>query len=425
MIHMIDRRLNGKNKSAINRERFLRRFKGQIKEAVTRAVNGRSITDIERGEKVSIPVKDINEPGFAHAQGGIWERVFPGNDRYSRGDEIDRPSGGDGAGGNGGAGNGGDGEDDFVFELSKEEFLEFFFDDLELPNLVKTQLKQSMVMKPVRAGFTSDGTPTNIHVLRSLRAALGRRIALSAGPLEELNTLQEQLDELLETQGERSQEVQTLQAIIRELKAKLVCIPYIDPFDLKYTNRIRVPKPTTQAVMFCVMDVSGSMDEAKKDIAKRFFILLYLFLVRAYEKIEVVFIRHHTQATEVNEHDFFHARDTGGTVVSSALKLTKKIIDERYPDADWNIYVAQASDGDNWDSDSPQCRQLLSAEIMPLLQYYAYVEITEGEPQNLWFEYEKVAEQHAHFSMRRIRNPAEIWPIFKELFKKVSARGGV
>ncbi|GAA5786522.1 YeaH/YhbH family protein [Chitiniphilus shinanonensis] len=418
MFHLIDRRLNGKNKSAVNRERFLKRFKGQIKEAVTRAVKDRSITDIERGEKVSIPVKDINEPTFGHAQGGVWERVFPGNKEYLKGDEFERPQSGGGGGGSGGAGDGGEGQDDFVFELTREEFLNFFFDDLELPNLIKTQLQQTTTFKPMRAGFTSDGTPTNIHVLRSLRGALGRRIALSATPLDDLNAAQEQLDELLETCDEHDPAVIALMAEIREHKARLAHIPWIDPFDLRYSNRVRVPNPTTQAVMFCVMDVSGSMDETKKDIAKRFFILLYLFLERAYEKIEVVFVRHHTQAFEVNEDEFFHARDTGGTVVSSALKLVKKIILERYPSNDWNIYVAQASDGDNWDSDSPACRELLANDILPLLQYYAYVEITEGEPQNLWYEYERVAAQHRHFTMRRIREAGEIWPVFRDLFKK-------
>ncbi|BCL75459.1 UPF0229 protein [Jeongeupia sp. HS-3] len=402
----------------------MRRFKSQIKGAVAKAVKDRSITDIEHGEKVSIPVRDTGEPTLGHAHGGVWERVFPGNQEYIKGDELDRPEGGGAGNGRGGAGQGGDGEDDFVFELTKEEFLNFFFDDLELPNLIKTQLQQTIIMKPVRAGFTSDGTPTNIHVLRSLRSALGRRIALSATPLDELNAAQEQLDEMLESQDEHSLEVHTLQAEIRLLKNRLMKIPFIDPFDLRYTNRVRVPSPTTQAVMFCVMDVSGSMDEYKKDVAKRFFILLYLFLLRVYERIEVVFIRHHTQAFEVNEDEFFHARDTGGTVVSSALKMVKKIIEQRYTSADWNVYVAQASDGDNWDSDSPQCRAILSDELLPLVQYYAYVEITEGEPQNLWFEYEMVAQHHKQFAMRRIKTAAEIWPVFHDLFKKTSTHAG-
>ncbi|MBR7784791.1 DUF444 family protein, partial [Undibacterium luofuense] len=91
---------------------------------------------------------------------------------------------------------------------------------------------------------------------------------------------------------------------IRHLRTRIAAIPFLDPFDLRYSNRIKVPKPASQCVMFCLLDVSGSMDEQKKDTAKRFFILLYLFLTRAYEKIEVVFIRHHTTAQEVDENAF-------------------------------------------------------------------------------------------------------------------------
>jgi uncharacterized protein len=166
------------------------------------------------------------------------------------------------------------------------------------------------------------------------------------------------------------------------------------------------------------LDVSGSMDEQKKEIAKRFFILLYLFLTKAYEKIEVVFIRHHTAALEVSEDDFFHSRESGGTIVSSALNLLTQIIKERFAKSDWNVYVAQASDGDNWDNDSIICRELLNHQIMPLVQYYAYVEITEGEPQNLWHEFSQVQENHANFAMQKIESVADIYPVFRELFKK-------
>jgi uncharacterized sporulation protein YeaH/YhbH (DUF444 family) len=160
------------------------------------------------------------------------------------------------------------------------------------------------------------------------------------------------------------------------------------------------------------------MDEQKKDAAKRFFILLYLFLTRSYEHIDVVFIRHHTSALEVNEHDFFHSRESGGTIVSSALKLLHTILKERYPSGDWNAYVAQASDGDNWDNDSTYCRQLVSNQIMPLVQYFAYVEITDGPEQNLWEEYSQIAASTSHFAMQKIQSPADIYPVFRELFKK-------
>jgi uncharacterized sporulation protein YeaH/YhbH (DUF444 family) len=403
----------------VNRERFLRRYKAQIKDAVGRAIKGRSITDIENGEKVTIPVKDVNEPHFGHAHGGVWETINPGNTEYQKGDQFNRPKSGGGSG-RGKAGNSDQtNEDDFIFELSRQEFMNYFFEDLELPNMVKTQLTATTDFKNQRAGFNISGTPSNIHVLRSLRGALGRRIAVGNKPRREAEEAELELQALLEAGAPLDDPiVVALKQRIHQLHTRLHAIPWIDPFDLRYSNRIKVPKPMTQAVMFCIMDVSGSMDESRKDTAKRFFILLYLFLKRVYDKIEVVFIRHHTAASEVDEEDFFHSRESGGTVVSSALNLLNKIISERYRAGDWNSYVAQASDGDNWDNDSVLCKQLLNNTIMPSVQYYTYVEITDGPPQNLWEQYAEVASMHSNFAMQKIVTPADIYPVFRELFKK-------
>jgi uncharacterized sporulation protein YeaH/YhbH (DUF444 family) len=420
LTYLIDRRLQGKNKSAVNRERFLRRYKAQIKDAVGRAIKGRSITDIENGEKVSIPVKDVNEPHFGHAHGGVWETINPGNTEYQKGDQFNRPKGGAGGSGRGKAGNSDQTtEDDFIFELSREEFMNYFFEDLELPHMVKTQLTQTVEWKNQRAGYNMSGTPSNIHVLRSLRGALGRRIAVGGPSRKQLVHLEHELIALLDQDTPPDDPyVIELKHKIHHLHTKLLAIPFIDPFDLRYTNRIKVPKPSTAAVMFCIMDVSGSMDETRKDTAKRFFILLYLFLKRVYEKIDVVFIRHHTAAAEVDENEFFHSRESGGTVVSSALHLLQKILSERYGSSDWNAYVAQASDGDNWDNDSVLCKQLLETGIMPRVQYYTYVEITDGPPQNLWEQYAELADHHPNFAMQKIVTPADIYPVFRELFKK-------
>ncbi|WP_374514785.1 YeaH/YhbH family protein [Niveibacterium sp.] len=420
MVRIIDRRFDSKNKSAVNRQRFFRRFKQQIRKAVADAIDGRSIRDVDNGESVSIPTKDISEPQFGLGRGGEWETVFSGNDQFAAGDEVDRPIGGSGGSGKGKASNEGEGEDDFVFQLSREEFLDVFFDDLALPNLVKTQLAAIPEYKLQRAGFTSSGTPANINIVRSLRGALGRRLALGSPYSAQLREALDRLDTLRKTLPDTDPEVEALLEEIATLRAKIEGIPFIDKVDLRYNNRIRVPKPSTRAVMFCVMDVSGSMDEEKKATAKRFFMLLYLFLTRNYEKIEVVFIRHHTVAKEVDEEDFFHSRESGGTVVSSALELMKDIIQERYATNLWNIYGAQASDGDNWENDSPRCRELLADNILPFVQHFAYIEITPGEPQNLWREYEKLQGSHPNFAMQRIEALANIYPVFRELFKKSS-----
>jgi len=417
MSQFVDRRLSGKNRSAVNRQRFLRRYKSQVRKAVTDAVSGRKVEDLERGQEISIPSKDLSEPIFHHGSGGKREAVHPGNQEFVTGDQIDRPPSGGGQGG-GQASQDGEGEDDFVFELSKEEFMEYFFQDLALPDLVKTQLAATPNVQKVRAGFVSSGNPANLHVVRSMKQAIGRRLALSSGPREALREAEEALEELMSAGRGDCIEADELRAEIESLKARIAAVPFIDTWDLRYANRTEKPLPSTQAVMFCLMDVSGSMDEKRKNIAKRFFMLLYLFLTRNYERIEVVFIRHHTVAKEVDEDDFFTSRESGGTVVSSALYLMHEIIQARYPTADWNIYAAQASDGDNWDDDSSRCRALLEQSILPLVQYYAYVEIEAEEPQGLWLEYEKVKAAHKHFAMQRILTLEDIYPVFQELFKK-------
>jgi uncharacterized sporulation protein YeaH/YhbH (DUF444 family) len=423
---IIDRRLAGKNKSIGNRERFLRRYKEQIRGAVKRAIDGRGIRDIERGEEIHIPKRDISEPVFGHGQGGMREVVHPGNKDYIRGDRIERPKGGQGGGGGKGqASDSGEGEDDFAFALSKEEFMQVFFEDLALPHLIRTQLAEVPEWKSQRAGFSSDGTPNNLHVVRSLRGAIGRRIAIGAGSRRELREMQDRLADLKAAftpdniVAER--EIKDLELQIAHLRARLERIPYLDPIDLRYRSRVRVPVPTSKAVMFCLMDVSGSMDEGRKELSKRFFILLYLFLTRHYEKIELVFIRHHTQAQEVDEENFFHARETGGTVVSSALVLMEEIIRARYNPAEWNIYGAQASDGDNWHHDSGRCRELLNDKILPLCRYYAYVQVAEEE-QNLWEEYTQLLDVHRHFAMRKATSQDQIYPVFRDLFKKEGAQ---
>ena len=418
---IIDRRLSGKNKSIGNRERFLRRYREQIGEAVRRAVSERNIRDLERGEDVTLPRHDVSEPVFGHGEGGNREYVHPGNREYVKGDRIERPPGGGGGAGGSQASDQGEGEDDFVFRLTKEEFMRVFFEDLALPHLVRTQLAEVPEWKSHRAGFTSDGNPSNLHVVRSMRGALARRIAMGGDTRKEVRELEAHLlhlhrsprtdDALLQ------REIRETEAKIEELRRNGRHVPFLDPIDLRYRNRVRVPIPSAKAVMFCLMDVSGSMDEARKDMSKRFFMLLYLFLTRHYEKIELVFIRHHTQASEVTEDEFFHTTETGGTVVSSALKLMVDIVRARYPSNEWNIYGAQASDGDNWHQDSGQCREILAEQILPLVRYFAYVQVADAE-QNLWEEYTQLLETHKQFAMRKATDAQDIYPVFRDLFKK-------
>ncbi|GHK48715.1 UPF0229 protein YeaH [Escherichia coli] len=422
MTWFIDRRLNGKNKSMVNRQRFLRRYKAQIKQSISEAINKRSVTDVDSGESVSIPTEDISEPMFHQGRGGLRHRVHPGNDHFVQNDRIERP-------GwwrrfrqwSGRASQDGEGQDEFVFQISKDEYLDLLFEDLALPNLKQNQQRQLTEYKTHRAGYTANGVPANISVVRSLQNSLARRTAMTAGKRRELHALEENLAIISNSEPAQLLEEERLRKEIAELRAKIERVPFIDTFDLRYKNYEKRPDPSSQAVMFCLMDVSGSMDQSTKDMAKRFYILLYLFLSRTYKNVEVVYIRHHTQAKEVDEHEFFYSQETGGTIVSSALKLMDEVVKERYNPAQWNIYAAQASDGDNWADDSPLCHEILAKKILPVVRYYSYIEITRRAHQTLWREYEHLQSTFDNFAMQHIRDQDDIYPVFRELFHKQNA----
>jgi len=419
MANFIDRRLNSKNKSTVNRQRFLRRYKNQIKKSVSEAINKRGVTDIDSGENIVIPKKDLSEPTFHQGDGGIKDRVHPGNDQFSPGDQIPRQPKKQGQGaGEGDASDSGEGEDEFTFSISKEEYLNLLFEDLELPNLEKNQLDKLIEYKNVRSGFCAEGIASNIDIVKSLQGSIARRIAMTASKRKQLQTLEEELSALNNDKYDNIQQKRHLMAEIDAIKAKIAKIPFIDTFDLRFRNYAKQAVPTSKAVMFCLMDVSGSMDQATKEMAKRFYILLYLFLSRTYENIDVVYIRHHTQAKEVDEHEFFYSQETGGTIASSALELMNDIISERYNDNQWNIYGAQASDGDNWADDSPRCKAILEQSILPRSRYFSYIEITQRAHQTLWKHYQQVEESNTNFAMQHIKSVADIYPVFRELFKK-------
>lgn len=429
MAQFIDRRLNPKDRSLANRRRFIRRVRSAVKKAVDESIRTRGISDVDRGESVVVPSQDIHEPSFhAAREGGHREHVMPGNKTYRAGDRIDKPPSGDGVG-RGGAPDG-ESEDDFLFVLSRDEFLDLFFEDLELPDLVKRSLARSEATKPRRAGISATGSPTNLSVKRTMRNALGRRIALRRPRNPFLDELRQRLNELENTPDVTDPDNRTERARLRaqiealELRQKLV--PFIDPLDVRYRYYEPQPEPTSNAVMFCLMDVSASMGEREKDLAKRFFALLHLFLKRRYEKVDLVFIRHTHQAQEVDEDTFFHSRESGGTVVSTALIEMQRIIGERFALSEWNIYAAQASDGENYVGDSANCAEILTDGLMKLCQYFAYVEIIdEGEEliltgsdngAELWRAYRAVTANWPNFAMKRVARRSDIYPVFRELF---------
>ena len=423
MSNIIDRRLNPRDKSLKNRQRFINVHRKEIGRAVRDIVDKGNIDNI--GGKNKVKVKTTSEPRFVNdPKKGDKQKIYPGNKEFSVGDVQEKPPSGKGGGGNEGGDQPG-GEDDFDFVLTEEEFLDFVFDDMELPDLVKKQIKDVEKHEYKRAGFKQYGTPNQIDIVRSLKNSIGRRIGLKRPSTKELDDLKA----LYKTNmiGYPPNERRAVEAKIEELEKKRKGIPWIDPFDIRYRSYAKVPKPSSKAVMFCVMDVSASMGQVEKDIAKRFFLLLYLFLKRKYKKIDVVFIAHHAIAKEVDEQTFFYGKETGGTVVSEAIKLTNEIIKDRYNISDWNIYVAQASDGDNFSNDNDALTEQMDI-MVPLVQYIAYTEIRDPDryniyslsntPSELWKMYNKIAETTPKLNMRMISDIQSVWKVFTDLFSK-------
>src|SRR3954469_15427597 len=414
-MQIVDRRLNPSSKSLENRQRFLRRAKALVQRAVKKSSENRDIKDVLEGGEVSIPLDGLAEPRF-HREGGIRDMVLPGNKKFVEGDILPRPGKG---GGTSSAPGEGDSEDSFRFMLSRDEFVDLFLEDLELPDLSKRKLAEADSQGLQRAGYSTSGSPANISVGRAVGLALARRVALRRPRRETIEQLEA---EAADCSGERRAE---LLAEIDALKSKLRRIPFIDPIDIRYRRFETVPKPVAQAVMFCLMDVSGSMTEHMKDLAKRFYMLLYVFLKRRYRHVEIVFIRHTDRAEEVDEQTFFYGPASGGTLVSSALQAMHEIVRSRFKPADWNIYAAQASDGDNSYSDGEVTGQLLTDKILPACQFFAYLEVGQEHglsyemPNSaLWTLYEGLRAGGAPLSMRKVNERSEIFPVFHDLFQR-------
>lgn len=430
-MHIVDRRLNPGGKNLANRQRFMRRAKAQIRKAVHESTANGSIKDADSGGEVVLPAQGVHEPRFHRSShGGVRDHLLPGNKEYVPGDTIPRPRGGGGDGGSEGSPDG-EGEDDFRFALSREEFVDLFLEDLELPDLAKRRVATLESVQWSRAGYSVTGSPSNLALNRTVRNSLSRRIALKRPKAEDLEAMRLEIEALAEDDERRPE----LEAEYARKKRRSGLIPYIDPLDVRYKRFDPIPKPVAQAVMFCLMDVSGSMTEHMKDLAKRFYILLYIFLQRRYKNVEVVFIRHTHEASEVDEETFFNSPETGGTVVSTALDEMIRVVSERYNPDVWNIYAAQASDGDNTASDNDRTAKLLTQQVLPVCQYYAYLEVgrdAEHFPpgfirrdSDLWQTYTALIKNGAPMAMRKVGHRRDIYPVFRELFaRKVGAEAG-
>ena len=431
---IIDRRKNPGSKSSDNRQKFIKRTKKEIRKSIHDTLGKRSIKGSGDAQDVVITRKGIDEPQFGHnPKTGSRDIVLPGNKDFVEGDLLQKPRSGQGqGGGESEASNEGIGEDEFGFALSNDEFVNILFEDLELPHMISKENKAVERFELTRSGYTNDGNPAQMNLEKSMVNSLGRKIALKSPKLKKIKELEEELANLdkffyktTKEQKEATEEwvrYQEIEEEIRKLRIRANAISFVDPVDLRYNNFSKKPAPISQAVVFFVMDVSASMTQAHKDLAKRFFMLLNLFVSRKYKRVDCVFIRHHIQATECDEHDFFNNKENGGTVVSSAFKLAKEIIDDRYSPNEWNLYFSQASDGDNWDNDNEELMQVLTNDILPITQYFSYIQVGTKRhgyynSGNLLQEYETLVNNNKNIVTKHIEDTFDIYPVFREIFK--------
>jgi uncharacterized protein len=440
---IIDRRKNDKNKSIVNRNRYVRRVKEQVKHAVKQLIRDGKILDSvspQGGSKKITIKKSLKQPHFDHAYtGGTKEKVFPGNKEYVQGDKIPKPKREKENGDRSREGSPeGSSQDEFTFSITRDEFLNIFFEDLELPDLVKKELTTINEYVQKRSGFTPDGNPSRLNILRSMKQAKGRRFALRSKNEKRLKEIEKRLFEIngmlacgdITSKDERyllRKEAQALELEMIALRRKIKIVPFIDEVDLRYNRWDKFPVPATQAVMFGIMDVSSSMGEWEKEMGKRFFILMLLFLQKKYQRVDIVWIRHTTEPKEVTEEEFFNSQESGGTKVSPALKLMSQIQKDRYPLNQWNVFGVQISDGDNWTPDNPSVKEIMEDTILPMVQYFAYIEVKKGSmgiyglivnESDLYPILKELSKTYTNFVTAIITDIKEIFPVFRKLFEK-------
>ena len=380
---IIDRRFVKDMNVPTNRHRFLQRYKETIKSQVDQHVRKMQIKGIKDSLKqIKIPKNDLLEPSFSFSKTkGIVDYISSGNKNYHKYDKVKKPPKGGGQGNGSGSGSDRDPTyDDYLFTLSEDEFLDLFFEDLALPNFIKQSFKKEFKLKMKRAGYTKVGTHAKLNLKKTFEHALMRKIVSKRS-------------------GKK--------------------VPFLDDIDLRYNLFTKQPIEVGKAAMFCMMDVSYSMSDEHRILAKNFYVLLYLFLEKIYKHVELHFIVYHTKGYEVDEKEFFSCKSDGGTLTSSGLDVVAKIIEEKYTDGLTNLYLAHTSDGDNWPADTQVFTKKFIA-VQPHFQYIVYLDILAKFSTHLWKTYQQIIKTHrfGNFKGKIVRTKHDIYPALRDLFKK-------
>lgn len=387
------------DRSAADRKRHKQKIDKALREGIKDVVADESIIGQDGKKKVKIPVKGIKEYHFVYGENNQNKKAGSAGDKKIKRGQVLR-KGGKKQKAQGKKGSDQAGDEYYEVEVTLDELAEYLFQDLELPDLEKKRFKFIKDHKPKRSGFRKKGMRSRLSKKETIKRKIRRKkMAIASGAFDPES-------------GER--------------------FPFHED-DLKYKHTKLKPQQNNSAVIFFLMDVSGSMTKDKKYMARSFYFLLYQFLRYKYDNIEVVFISHCTEAKEVNEDDFFKRGTSGGTVMSSALTMTKEIINKRYHPSSWNIYTFYSGDGENWSFDDEKTVNLFK-DLKELNQMICYAEIdpnsfpaestygilsksfnyNQSEATALWKKLTPITDDK--FKKIKISKPNHIWHSFQHIF---------
>lgn len=373
------------DRSARDRLRHRDKVKQSIRDNIGEIISDESIIGQNKNKIIKVPLRSIKEYRFIYGENNPG--VAQGNGQQKPGDVVGK-SDKQGPGQIGQGGGNEKGVDAIETEVTLEELIDIMFDDLELPDLYKKNLR-TIVSEDnrKRKGLRHKGIRPRLNKKASAKNRIKRRFAAKRGR-----------DEEFEDKDKR--------------------FPFHED-DLRYFHISPTEKEVSNAVIICIMDTSGSMGTIKKYLARSFYFLLYQFVRLKYREVEVVFIAHHTEAKEVDEQDFFYKVESGGTYISSGYQKALEIIDDRYHPSLWNIYAFHCSDGDNFYSDNEKAIKL-AKELCKKCNLFGYGEIKpKGSAYYSGTMLEIFGKIKAdNFQTVTIEKKEDLWPGFKSLLDK-------
>jgi len=388
----------GKDRAAEDRRRHKELVEESIKKNIGSIIAEESIIGQSKDKKIKIPIRGIKEYQFIY--GNNSPSAGSGDGSEKRGDRIGQEKAG--KKGDGSAGNQ-EGEDIYETEITIEELINYLFDDLNLPDIDRKKLAELESIRSFKnLGYQRKGIPPRLAKKRSVIEKIKRK----QGYLRNHRISED--SEMLEENREPSD--------TEDIEKKR--FPFMED-DLRYRRVREDYKKDFNAVVICIMDVSGSMDQTKKYLARSFYFLLYQFIRLKYSNVDVVFVAHTTTAKEVNENEFFHRGESGGTYISSGYEKALEIIEQRYNPASWNIYAFHCSDGDNWVEDNKKAIEL-AEKLCDVCNLFGYGEITPGyypSSSTIRAEYQKNIKRK-NFSIITMSKKDDVLPGLKKLLEE-------